>query len=372
MDKKRSKQMIMLMALSLLVTGCWDSTRLNELDLSTMVILDKRGDEFSFTVEIPKIVPSSAEGSTSSTKNSYVRGVGTNFPEARDELETHFERPLYLGTVRTLVVTQNAAENDLAEYLFRLREDSSYRQKVVLTTTREDPAVLVEFENETDSPGGYSVDNMLMAAQENGRTYGKTTSHYVGDILNERGFVVHCIGLKEKQLALMGYSVFRDAKCIGFIPAEEAKGLIFLLADKPVWTYRVPFSEHYATVEVRVAQKKIVPGYHEGAVRFTVRFEFEAIVQYASEALLFPLNEQALQEISQSLQQALQEEIRSAIERSQKEFQSDYLMFGEAFRMAYPDVYDRINWIGEYPDAQIDVQTKIDLSITPKMDLDPK
>ena len=372
MDKKRSKLMILLTVVFLLATGCWDSARVNDLNLSTMVILDKTGEEFTFLVEIPTIAPSSAESGPPSSKNTYIRGSGQSFPLARDDLETRFEHPLFLGTVRTLTVTERAAENDLAEYLFRQRESPEYRQKIILTTTKEEPNVLIKFENETESPLGYAVDNMLATATLNGRTFTMTTARYVGDILNRRGFVIHCIGLKEKQLALTGYSVFRDAKLAGFIPAEEARGLVFLLADEPRWIYRVPFGDNHATVEVKIAGKKIVPDYQQDDARFSVEVDFSAMVLYFSKVLLFPLNEQAMQEISANLQQVLEEEIRGTIERSQKEFQSDYLLFGESFRIAYPDVYDGMDWVEEYPHAQMEVKTKIDLSITSKMNLEPK
>ncbi len=372
MDKKRSKLMILLMEVALLVTGCWDSIRITELNLATMVILDKQGEEFTFTVELPKILPNTAEGSGSGPKNVYVKGTGLSLPKARDDVEAHLEKPLYLGTVRTLVITESASQNDLAEYMFRLREDASYRQKVILTTTREDPAALVGFEEESDSPRGFAVDNLLASTVESGRTYAKTTSRYVGDILNGRGFVVHCIGLQDKQLVLTGYSIFRNAKCIGFIPVEEANGLVFMLAKDPTWVYRVPFGGDNATVKVKVAKKKIIPSYQEGTVRFSVQFEFEAIVQYVSQVRLFPLDEQAMQEISQNLQQMLENELRMTIERSQKEFQSDYLLFSEEFRIAYPDVYEGMNWTEEYPKAQIGLQTKVDIYVSKKMDFEPK
>ena len=370
MDKKRSKLIILLMAVSLLVTGCWDSIRITEINLATMVILDKKGEEFSFTVELPKILP--PEGSSTGEKNVYVKGTGASLPQARDNLETHLEKPLYLGAVRTLVITESAARNDLAEYMFRLREDATYRQKVILTTTRDDPAALVMFEEESDSPRGFAVDSMMAAAVGSGRTFDKTTSRYVGDILNGRGFVIHCIGLKDKQLVLTGYSVFRNAKCIGYIPVEEARGLIFMLAKEPAWVYRVPFGGNYATVEVKIAKKKIIPAYQEGAARFSVQFEFEAMVRYVSKVLMFPLDEQAMQEISLNLKQALEEELSLTIERSQKEFQSDYLLFGETFRIAYPDAYEGMNWNEEYPNAQIGLQSKMNLTVSLKMDYEPK
>lgn len=362
--------MVILTAASLLLTGCWDAIEVNDYDLSTMIILDKRGEEFSFTAEFPRILPSMG-GGDAKPKNVYVKGSGSTFAKARDSLETKLDKPLFLGTVRTLCITQNAAADDLARYLFRLREDGSYRQKVAIVITQETPEALTNFENETESPGGFAMDEMLASLEKDGRTFGRNTSQYVESILGGRGFVVNCIGLMDKQLTLTGYSVFRDAKCIGFIPVEQARGLVFLLADKPVWVYRVPFGENFAAVEVEMSGKKIVPTFQEGVIRYSLQMEFKAEVQYFNDVVMFPLDKQAMNEITKNLEQTLRDEIQRTIEQSQKEFQSDYLEFCDAFRCAYPDVYDKLDWAVTYPNAQIEVSTLIDLSVSKKMDYEP-
>ena len=371
MVKKRSKLMLLLASVILLVTGCWDAININDQNFITLVILDKKGDEFTFIIEIPKIVPAGTNGGTSGSKVTFVKGSGPSLVKARDSLDTKVDKPLYLGTTRTLIITESASKNDLPEYLFRLREDFTYRQKITLTTTRDDPAVLIEAENENEMPSGYSIDDNLISLNNSGLTFAKTTASYVEDILGKRGFVVHCIGLENKQLTLVGYSVFRDGMNVGFIPVEDARGLVFMLADKPAFFYRVPYGEEHATVEVELTGKKIIPIYQDGAIRFSVQMEFKGDVQYFSQVALFPLNEQRMKEIEQNLTQMLQEEIQKTINQSQKEFQSDYLMFCESFRMAYPSVYEKLNFSQVYPNVQIDVSSSLDLSISPKMDYDP-
>ena len=362
---------MLLSAVILLVTGCWDAINIIDQSFITMVILDKQGEEFTFIIEIPKITPAGSNGGTKGPKVTFVKGSGSSFVKARDSLDEKVDKPLYLGTTRTLIITENASKNDLPEYLFRLREDFTYRQKIILTTTREDPAILTEAENENETPSGYSIDDNLISLNNSGLTFAKTTASYVEDILSNRGFVVHCIGLENKQLTLVGYSVFRDGKNIGFIPVENARGLVFMLAQKPAFFYRVPYGEEHATVEVELTQKKIVPSYQDGTIRFSVQIKFKGDVQYFSQVALFPLDEQKMKEIKLNLTQVLQEEIQKTIDQSQKEFQSDYLMFCESLRLAYPEVYDKLDFGQVYPNVQIEVSTSLDVSISPKMDYDP-
>lgn len=372
MDKKRVKLLSLLAAVSILVTGCWDATEVNKMDLVTMVMLDRQGEQLVFTAEIPKIMPSSAEGGSAGSKNTYIQGGGASLPEARNSIDQKLQKPLFLGTVRTLVITENAAANDLQEYLLRLREDSMYRQKVILITTRDDPDTFILFEGETDSPGGFAINDMLTALSQDGSTYIESTSHYVEDILSGRGFVVHCVDVVNKQHALTGYSVFQNARLIGFIPVEQAKGLVYLLANKPIFIYRIPFSQNFATVEARLTGKKITPYYQEGIIYFKVQMKYDAMIQYYTQAQLFPLDKKTLDEINQNMKQMLQEEIQNTIAQSQTQFQCDYLEFCNAFRTKYPDVYEMINWMQEYPKAQIEVQTQVDMSVSQKMDYEPR
>jgi Ger(x)C family germination protein len=358
------------MAALLLLTGCWDAREVNELSLATMIILDKLGDEYTFTLELPTITPIGESGSYAS-KCVYLKAIGKTFPEVRDDLENQLEKPLYLGTFQTLMVTERAARDEMAEYMLRMRQDPSYRQRVIMVVTRDEPEAFTQREDKTSSGGGSNVDELLTTIEQGGRSYHNTTSSYVDDILNKRGFVVHCIGLKDKKIVLAGYSVFRDAKCVGFIPAEEARGLIWLVADNPMWHYRVPFESGFATTEVRLDKKRIVPSYENGNIRFILQVDLDAVVQYVSHDGLFPLTKTALNKINAQLNDMIHQELQSTVDRSQKEFQSDYLFFCEAFRIAYPIAFDKMDWEQVYSNAQIEVRTNVDLKVTPKMDLEP-
>lgn len=372
MFKNRCKLVAMLLLISFMLTGCWDAADVSSLNLSTMVILDRKGDELSFIVEIAKISPASksGEGGGGGKKQTYLIGSGKNLAEARQALDMQMDKPLFLGTVRALIITERAAANDLAEYLFRLRENQEYRQKVNIAIIQDDPQVLIEAENEADQPVGFVIDDTIHTGQKNGHTCAVMTEKYVNDILAKTGFIIQHIGLVDKQIKLDGYSVFRDAKLVGFIPMEGSRGLSYMLSDQPIWVYRLPCDEDFITAEVKLGRRKIKSTYQNGRIGFQVQLDFKATIQYKSDVSLFPLNEQNLQRYSEDLNQVLAQEIRAAIEQSQNQFQSDYLNFEEVFRLAYPDEFERMDWLAEYPKAEIEVSTSIDTSVSDKIDIE--
>ena len=373
MFKNRCKLVAMLLLISFALTGCWDAADVSSLNLSTMVILDRKGDELSFTLEIAKVLPAGegGEGGVSGEKQIYLIGSGKNLAEARQDLDMQMDKPLFLGTIRALVITERAAANDLAEYLFRLRENQEYRQKVNIAIIRDDPQALTEAKSEADQPIGYTIDDTIYTGQKNGHTCAVTTEKYVDDILAKRGFIVHHIGLTDnQQIKLDGYSVFRDAKLVGFIPMESSRGLSYLLSEhQPVWVFRLPVDTGSVTMEVDLGHRKIKPSYQDGRIRFQVQLSFNAIIQYTSNVSPFPINKQNLQQYSDGLNQVLAQEIRAAIEQSQNQFQSDYLNFGEAFRLAYPDEFEQMDWSAEYLKAEIKVATSVKISVSDKIDI---
>jgi len=371
--KNHGKLIVILLLIGFLLAGCWDAADVSSLNFSTMVILDRKGDELSFTIEIAKVSPageSGGNGSGGGEKKTYLTGTGKNLSEARDALDAQMDKPLFLGTVRALILTERAAANDLAEYLFRLRENQEYRQKVNIAIIQDDPQALIEAENEADQPLGFVIDDTIHTEQENGHTCAVTTEKYINDILTKRGFIIQHIGLTDKQIKLDGYSVFRDAKLVGFIPMESSRGLSYLLSNHPIWVYQLLGDAGFATVEVELEHRKIKPSYQDGQIGFQAQLTFKATIQYKSEVSLFPLNKRNLQQYSDDLNQLLAQEIRAAIEQSQHQFQSDYLNFGEAFRLAYPDEFERIDWLTEYPKAEIEVGTSVDISVSDKIDIE--
>lgn len=374
MFKNRNKLIALLLLIGVLVTGCWDASDVSALNLTTMVILDREGDELSFTVEIAKISSvsgsSGGEGDGSGKKQTYLTGSGKNLAEARHVLDMQMDKPVFLGTVRALVITERAAENDLAEYLFRLRENQAYRQKVNIAIFGGEPKALTEAKNETDQPIGFVIDDTIHTGQEGGHTCAVTTEKYVNDILARKDFIIQHIGLVNKEVALDGYSVFRDAKLAGFISMDRSQGLSYMLADKPVWVYRLPGVGGFITSEVKMERRKIKPAYEDGRISFRVQLNFKAIIQYKTDVHLFPMNEQNMRQYADDLNQMLAEEVRAAIEESQTQFQSDYLGFAEAFRLAYPDAFEEMNWSDEYQRAEIEIVTSVDLSVSDKIDIE--
>jgi len=359
------KTILLLMAanMMLLPAGCWDARDINEKSLITFVMLDRRQDQYVFHVEVPNLAlgNSGGEGSGGSgyEQYSFVSGAGATLAEARQNLDYKMDRPLFLGTVRSIMITEQMARYGIAEYMYRLKSDDEYRKKVGIVTTSADPKALLDSKPENNISIGYSIDNLITSLERDGRKITNTTSEVLESLACGRCFLLPDIGLDGEDITCTGYTIFHSGKYSGFIPASEAKGAVWIAGKDPKWNYVVPVDDFEATVKVDRRSIKMKPYYAHGSLVFDISFKFEAKIMYLSKDVL--LNSQKEEQIRQSLQKLLLKDISDAVAKS-KSVGCDYLGFHDAFRIHYPDELKKMDhWCDEYLASQVKISVRTSL-----------
>jgi len=243
------------------LTGCWDSTDIEDKNIVTAVIFDVKDEKYRFFAEVADIASNAnnnidASQSSSSYEKSgftFVQAQGKDLIESRANLDLQMDKPIYLDAVRTLILTERGAKEDLKEYMFRLKADVEYRQKVKVFITREEPEALTRSRTENDVSFGFSVDNMLDQLIDNGQAFSRSSARYIENILGRSGFCIPCVDLENRSTILSGYFVVGyDGDLRGFIPANETRGLVIMKADHAKQNYVVPFGDNTATIRVEI------------------------------------------------------------------------------------------------------------------------
>ncbi len=125
MAKRIPKILIVLIVVLFTTSGCWDSTNIEDRDICTSVIADKDGDTYTFYVEVPDIslkFQNSQSEQGANLKASIVKGSGKSYAEARTALDRALNKPVYLGAVQSLILTERLADSGIDEYALRLRQ----------------------------------------------------------------------------------------------------------------------------------------------------------------------------------------------------------------------------------------------------------
>lgn len=373
--KKFNKILLILLVvllLSVFVSGCLDSKDINEKRILTAVALDKKDDEIYFYVEIANIeagIKSESKSGGAGNRYIQVKSHGKTIPEARENLNRQLDKQPYLSAIRTILLTEAFAKEHLVEYLYRVRADETYRKKTIVVITREDPEELFKINNEKDISTGFFIEDMLVTIEEAGESFSRTTSRLLENLSSSyTGFLIPCIGLHGKENSLIGYSVVKGTTLNGFIPAEESKGTIFLKTDKPKFYYIIPYQDNKLTIETSLKKREIKPSYENGKINFDIKSDFEAKLMYGDKKTPYNFNDASKAEVTEILTKLLKNELTDAVEKAQNDFDCDYLQFDDEFRVKFPVEFESMDWQNEFSKASVNIDVKVVLSGTWMMD----
>lgn len=362
---KPFKKITIMALLVVFLAGCWDSVDINERLIATSNVLDVKDNEIWLHYEFVNIKPGKTKETGESTHNKYmVYNVnGKTLAEIRDSLDSHLDEQPYLSGVSVLLFTEDFANEHIVEYLYRFRSDETYRKKVISATIRGEPEELYDIAHKKNISLGLHVEGILKTLEDINKSFhARITMRLLENISSTyTGILLPCIGIKNGELALAGYSVFNDTGIAGFIPAEESRAEIYLKADKPSFEYIVPYNGINFTLETRLKKRKIMPYHENGKTRFDIRVNCEAKLKYGDKRTPYGFKKTDAEKVAETLGRILKKQISEAISRAQTEFKCDYFQFDDEFRIKYPTEFEDMDWKKEFTRAGINVDVKIDM-----------
>ena len=361
---KKFKLASIIFAVTILVTGCWDSTDIEEKDITLTVIVDKEEEDIVYYVEVARY---KQEKEGPGSDSIILKSKGEDLHEAREDLDRKSNKPIYLGATQTLVLTENFTKDGIEEYAYRIRQIPDYRKTLKLTTTSANPEELLKSETENSKFVGVTIEDILQKLIDAGNCVYFTMAHFLEVLASPyKCNIMPSIGLIDNYATLVGYSVFYDSKSVDFIPVGDSEGMILLLADKPMGTFVVEYEENKATIETKIKKRSIKVELVEGKPHFNISFQCESVLRYLEKHTF--LTKELAAGLNTALQDRMKEEIIKSIDMSQNDIGHDYLNFYNVFRIKYPLYVKKIDWDEVYKDAQFEVNIKSRLDEGGKFD----
>lgn len=359
MLKKYNRFLMLLLIIELILTGCWDSGEIEKLNNLSLVIVDYNEGEYSFYAELANVLGSS-KIEIARADYTILTATESSLIDTRDDLNRRSDHPIYLGASRAVIFTGNMAEIGLEEYINRIRAESDYRKTILLLTTQTDPLKIIQQEPENARSVGDSIEGTL----ENLKEMGQGFSVSVGDVLQKLalenvGFLLPQVDVKGQENTITGYTIFKQAKCIGFIPASERKGIIYLLGEKPEFYYEVYDDDNHYIINVARDKKRIKSSFVNEQVSFEVEMAFKCEIQYMGK--MTQLSKEQQKEVTDKLKDKIEDDITKTILESQRTYRCDYLEFYKHFKIDYLNEFKQMNWEDKYTQAKIKVKIHAEL-----------
>ncbi len=326
-------------------------------------MVDYQDGEYHFYGEVADLGGQSRRGGAGGQGNlnfSIIKASGETYTQARDDLNRKSSRPVYLGALKVLIFTDRLAFQGVEEYLNRSRTQRNTRKSLKIITSADEPEDLLNAGLDNGSSVGLAIDNI----QDNLMKEGSSFFVDIGDLLEalavkKVGFLIPAMAVVDSHITLTGYTVFENAKKVGFIPQNERRGVVFFLNPQGSFHYEVTLNSKRYELDVTLNNKKITTLYAGEELMIQIQMGFKAVLNYGATAQ--PLTIADREALEDLLEEAVLDDILQALDTSQKEYALDYLGIYRHFRAQHNSAFQTIDWKQAYSDAATEVTTDVTL-----------
>ncbi|MFZ5943010.1 MAG: Ger(x)C family spore germination protein [Bacillota bacterium] len=375
--KRQLKAIILLiLILSLTITGCWDRRELEDLALVTGVAIDKaeKPENVRMTAQVIVAQNVSTPGGGGGQGEPVWNGTSTGrtiFDAAR-KMTFESNQKLYFSHNPVLIIGEEMAKEGIASVMDFFFRDPENRRTTWVLVSKGDAAEILKTKTKIDPiPGMYikelieltGATSLVATSMEQGfmeRLMSKTTAAYAS--------VIEAQGEGEsKKLILKGTAVFNKDKLAGEFDYYESRGLLWVLGKVKSGIINVscPDSEEQIALEIIRAKGKIIPQIEDNTLKVVVKVNEEGHLgeQECSIDLTTPENWAKLEKMKAGV---IRNEILAAVKKAQ-DLNTDVFGFGDAFHRKYKNIWKsqlKDNWDEFFPDIEVEVVVEAKLRRT--------
>ncbi|MFC7750283.1 Ger(x)C family spore germination protein [Paenibacillus thermoaerophilus] len=378
MDLRR-KTVLLLLTLSiqaLLLSGCWDSTEVNNLAIITAIGLDQSEDhQMELSVKIYLTSPASPQqmGGFSSDSGgagrSIVRSVkGLTMAAAAAQLQQVLTRKVFWGQAEVLVIGESLAKEGIGEPMEYFTRHPAPRERVhvlVSKTTAKDVLRL-------EPPIERSIAKALREMAESQTGLSITIKELLQMIAGKsRAAVIPLVQIEPEQGAqeafpfLNGTAVLKNGKMVGRMNDNATRGVLWLRNEikRATTTISPKNADGYISFQLLRSYTELVPHIQGNDWSVTVRFNtIDDIVENTTDLDL--ADPKYVKQLETELGAVIEHRANMALTQAQKEMKADIFGFADAFYHKYPKEWNRNKnrWDEIYPNLKVKLETNPKIS----------
>lgn len=356
---------LVLLIFTCLLTGCWDYRDIDKRLILSSTAIDHIDNLDTILIEYAQLnkFKGESEGKPSSQGTAISEGTGSNFDEARDQLDRKSPFPIFLGATRINILGMGIAKNDIGPYMNRIKRIFDYRKTLLVVISRDPIREIYKLKPKNDISMGFMIDDLVRQLSEAGSSIYVTAGEVLSSISTGTiGYVLPYICKSGDSVEYIGLAVMKDSKFQGYFDPKESRGIIYILGRRPVITQILthPKNEkNLLSFETKVKRKSIKTDYVNGKVSIHIKINLNAQLIY--QYYVDPIDDKTKKQLEDELSDEVKKQIVAPLHMTQSYYKSDIYGFAKNFRADFPSIYRNIDWTDKYSNAEIsvDVHTNI-------------
>ncbi|WP_301169975.1 Ger(x)C family spore germination protein [Brevibacillus nitrificans] len=383
---KKRRLIIILLLMTIALTGCWNRRELNELAIAVGFGVDKAGEQYRLSVQVvdPGEVAANKGGTRGRTPVTMYHITAPTIFEALRKMTTISPRKIYNSHLRILVIGEELAKQGIGEVLDFVSRDQEMRTDFYIVVARgqhtaeEALKILTPIEK---IPANNLYQSLAASAKAWAPSTTVTLDQLIADLVSD-GKQPVLTGLRingnahigqtttniEKidnaaTLQYTGLAVFKEDKLIGWLNQNDSIGYNFILNNikSTVGSLACPDGGNMV-IEVIRSETKVKGFVEKGKPRVEVKSRIEANVgEMACQLDLTKTNNIA--EIEKIASKRVQDLMNQTVSKVQKQYKVDIFGFGEAVHRANATTWKawKKDWDVQF--AKLPVDYKVEVKI---------
>lgn len=367
----RKIKLILLLLITLLLTGCWDLVEINQriypYSFGVDIAEDKaQNEDLSLTITYPNI--KALGKNPSQEEKTYVLNAKGNglFHTAR-KVSTEIQGPLYFKHLRVIVFGEEVAKDPklVKEIMDGLMRDFIINKRVnisIVKGTAEELLKTLPKNVKQESLEG-TLFSLLLNIQKSTYFTPEHLSDFINSMDKKGASVVPLLHLEDGDIKAHGGGVFKDYKLVGYISGEENTALAILNNQVETEVLSAEYKGDRISLNTINIQSKKKLINDEEAIKIKYTILIEGTIQE------YTINDQGsevkdmskLHEIENIIENNIKERLESIIQVLQKDLNADALQIGEYLSKYHPKLWTTLkdDWDDSFPDIEIELDVAV-------------
>lgn len=377
---------VVLLNLTLLVSGCWDSKEIQNRGYvlgvgidHTVSIESKAGDDlvqatqaagkrkYRVTFELPKAHKSQENKETASSKQHTLwSGEGESMVAISRLINTENTFSMFYENMQILVFSESVAREGIGDVLDFFLRDSEMRQRLNLFVTTGQAEDILESKEKIGEPNSLFIIKLVHNVDKSPTFAGKAEiRHIARAIRDSRSFVLPMVVSDKEKVKLTKAAIFNNKhKMVGELGEldvlgakilnRELKGGGVIVVSDPANSEKIAVFELYETTIK-------INAYLQDGISFVVDAKLVGDMQEHTETQQDAMDPDYIKAVEKAATTEVTRSIKAAYSK-QQELKSEVCNLGGVVYRQYPQYWKEVkdHWDDEvFPNAPLDVKVKV-------------
>lgn len=360
------KFVVFILIISFLLTGCWDKVEIEERAHIGAVGIDMYSNpddkdvpsRYIFTFAFP-------ENKKDSTKDIIVSSVGENLYSVSRIMASRSNKEFFLGHLRTVVIGVDIAKDpkSFRQILDGIETNEFLSRRVVLAITEDSAGEIIKIVPAMENKLGEFIAEIFRRPDRIARIVGGSIGDIFTDLHESGNTLIPKIIPGETDVKIAGGGIINNYKFRGWLDEDETAHLLVLKGEtKCLCGMSIEYKDHNIPVALRPKKPKLRLIEDEDNIKILIEVEMEGdIKQTYFEANDDMLEVATISKIQNKMEEATEQRTRVAIDKIQKEFETDIIGIDRYLRQSHYKLWKEIedDWQEIFPNIDIDVNIDI-------------